>query len=67
MSEKLTLTIKETAALLGVDHKLLYRQAKEGNFPAVRLGRRLIVGRLALDQWLGAKTQESSDRAEAAP
>lgn len=49
-----TLTIDETAALLGISRPSAYKQAQRGGtFPVKRIGRRLIVPVPALIAWLG--------------
>ena len=50
--ERLVLTVDETAALLGISRGLAYQMARQGNIPTVRLGRRLLVPRPALERML---------------
>ena len=50
-----TLTIEQTAALLGLGRTAAYEAARRGEFPTRRLGRRLIVPVPALLDWLGAR------------
>jgi excisionase family DNA binding protein len=47
-----TLTIPEVAVLLGVGRNTLYEAARRGEIPTLRIGRRLLVPRLALENWL---------------
>jgi len=49
-----TLTIEQTAALLGLGRTAAYEAARRGEFPTRRLGRRVIVPVPALLDWLGA-------------
>lgn len=49
-----TLTIEQTATLLGLGRTAAYEAARRGEFPTRRLGRRLIVPVPALLDWLGA-------------
>lgn len=52
--ERGTYTLEEAATVLGVGRTLAYRLAREGNFPGlIRIGRRYLVSRSALDQFLG--------------
>lgn len=51
-TERLTLTVEEAAELLGISRALAYNLAKRGDLPCVRLGRRLIVPREALERLL---------------
>ncbi len=49
-----TLTIEQTAALLGLGRTAAYEAARRGEIPTRRLGRRVIVPVAALLDWLGA-------------
>ena len=50
--EHLTLTIPEAAKVLRIGLTPAYRAAKSGELPTIRLGRRLLVPRAALDRLL---------------
>ena len=50
--ERLTLTIKETATLLGIGRQLAYDKAKTGEIPVLKIGKRLLVPRQALERLL---------------
>ncbi len=50
--ERATLTIEEAARVLGISRKLAYRLARQGGLPAVRLGRRWVISRAALERLL---------------
>ena len=53
MTEKtLTLTIPETARLLRITTIRAYQYAHDGELPCVRLGRRVLVPRIALEKFL---------------
>jgi excisionase family DNA binding protein len=52
--DRATLTVKEAAKLLGIGRNSAYEAAHRGEIPAVRIGRRLVVSRAALDRLLGA-------------
>lgn len=47
-----TLTVAETADLLGVSTWLVHQQIKAGSLPAIHLGRRILVPRARLMAWL---------------
>ena len=47
------LTIDEAAGILRIGRTAAYAAARTGELPAVRIGRRLLVPRLALEQLLG--------------
>lgn len=50
--ERLTLTIDETAKLLGIGRQLAYDRVKTGEIPVIKIGRRLVVPRRALEKLL---------------
>ena len=50
--ERQTLTVEEAAKLLGVSRGSAYEAVRSGELPVVRLGRRLLVPRQALDRLL---------------
>ncbi len=58
--ERLTLDVFKAAQLLGISRNLAYDMVKAGNLPVVKLGKRLLVPKKALEQML------ESDRASRA-
>lgn len=50
--ERLTLTVEETARLLGIGRQLAYDRVKAGEIPVLKIGRRLLVPRIALEKML---------------
>ena len=48
----MTYNIEEAAQLLGIGRNSCYEAAKRGEIPSVRLGKRLVVPRAALDRLL---------------
>jgi len=49
---KLTLTVEEAATLLGISRGLAYEKCRTGEIPTIRIGRRLLVSRVALQRML---------------
>ena len=49
---KPTLTVDEAAGLLGVSAWSVYASIRAGEFPALRVGRRLLVPTHALRRWM---------------
>jgi excisionase family DNA binding protein len=47
-----TLTIEEAAEILGLSRTSAYEAANKGDLPTIRVGRRLIVPRHALEKML---------------
>jgi excisionase family DNA binding protein len=52
LDHRITLTIEETASLLGLGRTATYEAARRGEIPARRLGRRVVVPVPALIEWL---------------
>ena len=64
-NEKLTLTIAETAKILGLSKGKTYEEAKLGRLPVIRFGRRILVPRKAFERMLEqVGPQHSSDTTE---
>lgn len=58
------LTVEETAGLLRTSRKAVYAMAERGQLPGVtRIGRRLLVRRAALVDWLDQKHAPSPKEA----
>jgi excisionase family DNA binding protein len=51
-AERLTLTVEETAKILGIGRQLAYDRIKTGEIPVIKVGRRLLVPRRALEKLL---------------
>lgn len=49
---KLTLSVEEAAKLLGIGRNLCYDKVKTGEIPAIKIGKRLLVPKKALEKLL---------------
>lgn len=58
-NDKLCLSVPEIAVLLGVSRPTAYELANRADFPAIHIGKRILVPRAALERWL----LEQSDKA----
>jgi len=52
MEDKLTLSVEEAAKVLGIGRNLCYDRVKTGEIPVIKIGRRLLVPRAALEKLL---------------
>lgn len=50
--QRLTLSVEEAAEMLGISRAFAYRLVKKDELPTVRLGRRVVVPRRALETML---------------
>lgn len=51
-NDALLLTVPETAKRLRISRNMCYELVAEGRLPSVRLGRRVLVPRFALEEWI---------------
>jgi excisionase family DNA binding protein len=47
---RLTLTVEEVAATLGISRAFAYEAVRRGEIPSIRIGRRVLVPRAALER-----------------
>jgi excisionase family DNA binding protein len=52
MTEKLTLTVEETAKLLGLSRNSAYQGIATGEIPHIKVGKRILIPRKALEKIL---------------
>ena len=52
---KLILTIDEAAGVLRISRQSAYEAARRGEIPTIRLGRRILVPRRALEKLIGTE------------
>jgi excisionase family DNA binding protein len=60
--ERLTYTVPEAGKLLGIGRRLAYEQAASGQLPIIRIGRRILVPRVALERMLAQPAQDLEER-----
>ena len=48
----LTVSVEEAARMLGISRGAAYTHARDGSIPTIRLGKRLLVPKAALDKLL---------------
>ena len=50
--ESLTMTVEEAATALNISRSLAYEAARDGRLPCIKIGRRLLIPRSALEKLL---------------
>jgi len=61
VADRLTLTVEEAAALLGISRAFACEAVRRGEIPSIRIGRRVLVPKVALERLVGsAETPETS-------
>lgn len=61
-TERVALTVTETAAALGVSRPTVYKLLRRADFPGFRVGSRQLVSREGLARWVA----EQAERGESA-
>ncbi len=59
-TERPTLSVAETADLLGISRWLVQQAVRDGSLPSVRVGRRILVPRVQLDALLAGRSRSAS-------
>ena len=57
VEEKLVYTVEEAGKLLGIGRSAAYEAARCGELPVIRIGRRWLVSKVALDKMLAEAGQ----------
>lgn len=55
---RLTVTVLEAAQRLGISRGLAYEAVHRGELPTIRIGKRILVPRIALELLLAGTTEE---------
>ncbi len=58
-SQKQTLTVPEAAEMLNIGRNQAYEAARRGEIPTIRIGKRILVPRVALDRMLSEVTRRA--------
>lgn len=57
LNRKVALNITEVAEVLGVSRSVVYQLIHRADFPSFKIGKRVVVPRLALEEWANAQVQ----------
>ena len=60
LEHRLVYTVENVAAILHVSRSAVFKLIKEG-LPMIKLGKRRVISRQRLDDWLERKHQEQED------
>lgn len=60
MNEKLVLTVSEAAAELRLSRPTVYELTHRSDFPAFRVGSRLLISRSGLEEWIAGQTVQNT-------
>lgn len=54
----LLLNVKQLADLLGVSDSSVYELIQEDSFPSLRIGKRIVIPKEELREWISVRTKE---------
>ena len=63
----LVYSVVEVAALLGIWRSKAYELVRSGTIPSLRLGRRMVIPKLALSRFLAECAEQNGDEADHQP
>jgi excisionase family DNA binding protein len=52
MGIRLCITVPEAAKMLGISRNFAYQLVREGKIPSIRLGKRILIPKIALEEML---------------
>ena len=52
MTEKLTLSVEEAGKRLGVSRQVAYQLIHRSDFPTLQIGRRILIPKKQLEEWM---------------
>ena len=55
--EKLTLSVPETAKILGISQTRMYQLARSEGFPSILVGKRILVSKKGLERWIDERAK----------
>lgn len=58
---RMTISVEEAAEILGISRAFAYKLVKKDELPIVRLGRRVVVPRRALERMLNTPSDDDQD------
>ena len=61
--DKLAFSVTEMAELLGIGRSKAYELVRSGTIPSLRLGRRIVIPKLALSRFLAECAHQNADEA----
>jgi excisionase family DNA binding protein len=64
--ERQTLTVEEAARALGIGRSAAYLAVRRGDLPVIRIGRRYVVPRIALERMLNETSHDQIPQGDAA-
>jgi len=63
MTTRLTYTVEEAAAILGISRTLAYESVQRGEIPAITFGRRIVIPHTSLEELVGRLPADEPSRA----
>ena len=60
--DKIALNVSEVADALGVSRPVVYQLMKRADFPAFKIGRRTLVSKSALEEWVDKQWEQEKTK-----
>ena len=62
IGDKIALNVSEVADALGVSRPVVYQLMRRADFPAFKIGRRTLVSRSALEEWVNKQWEQEKTK-----
>ena len=66
MEERLTVSVKEAAHLLGIGRSAAYEAVRSGEIPSIKIGRRILIPMRAIERMLDTASTKRRESTEGA-
>ncbi len=60
---KMTLTVREAAEMIGISKPKMYELIREGEIPSIHVGKKIVIARQALLDWLSEGDNDGKEKA----
>lgn len=60
-SDVLLISVVETAKVLGISRPTVYQLARRADFPSMKIGTKVLINRVALEQWVNDHVAKKSE------
>jgi excisionase family DNA binding protein len=67
VENRLVFTVEEAAQLLGISRSFAYEAVQRGEIPSMRIGRRILVPKVALERLLASEVNQASSGTHRSP
>ncbi len=57
-TEKMALSVREASEMIGISRPKIYELIRKGDFPAFKVGKRTLINKKMLQEWIDSRTED---------